>query len=249
MTCDEVRDLLPEHLLGTLEGPEDLEVRRHLRGCSACREERMKLEEGVSALSRAVHDEQPPEELRDRVLRTLDEEWEETGRVPATPGASPRRARDRSPWRAVAAAAAVILIVGSLAFGFTQTRRASLATTDASSYQTLLTALGGKEFRIGAIHPAPGSTMHGQVLIYDGDPTGDWSSWAIVFAKAPGYEGPATATLLSSDGDSRALPTIQLEHGEGHAWLVTYDDLTAFDRLTITSQSGQVMATAAIEQA
>ena len=34
MTCDEVRELLPEHLLGTLEGPEDLEVRRHLRGYS-----------------------------------------------------------------------------------------------------------------------------------------------------------------------------------------------------------------------
>ena len=37
MTCDEVRELLPEHLLGALEGPEDLEVRRHLRGCSTCR--------------------------------------------------------------------------------------------------------------------------------------------------------------------------------------------------------------------
>ena len=37
MTCDEVRDLLPEHLLGTLEGPEDLEVRLHLRGCVAYR--------------------------------------------------------------------------------------------------------------------------------------------------------------------------------------------------------------------
>ena len=49
MTCDEVRELLPEHLLGTLEGPEDLEVRRHLRGCASCRDERMKLEEGVSA--------------------------------------------------------------------------------------------------------------------------------------------------------------------------------------------------------
>jgi hypothetical protein len=31
--------------------------------------------------------------------------------------------------------------------------------------------------------------------------------------------------------------------------LVTYDDLTTYDRLTITSPSGQVMATAAIEHA
>ena len=85
MTCDQIRELLPEHLLGSLEGSEDLEVRRHLRGCVACRDERMKLEEGVSALSRAVHDQEPPPELRDRVLGTLSEEWEESGRAPATP--------------------------------------------------------------------------------------------------------------------------------------------------------------------
>jgi anti-sigma factor RsiW len=75
MTCDEVRELLPEQLLGTLEGPEDLEVRRHLRGCSTCREERMKLEDGVAALSRAVHDQEAGMERRLRaglvVLRDL----------------------------------------------------------------------------------------------------------------------------------------------------------------------------------
>src|SRR5436309_5859506 len=126
MTCDEVRELLPEHLLGTLEGPEDLEVRRHLRGCSTCREERMKLEDGVAALSRAVHDQEPPADLRDRVLRTLDEEWEETRRTSATA----QRRRDRSPWRAVAAAAVIVLIAGSVAYGATQARRASVASAD-----------------------------------------------------------------------------------------------------------------------
>ena len=30
MMCDQIRELLPEHLLGTLEGPEDLEVRQQL---------------------------------------------------------------------------------------------------------------------------------------------------------------------------------------------------------------------------
>jgi hypothetical protein len=249
MTCDEVRDLLPEHLLGTLEGPEDLEVRRHLRGCAACREELMKLEEGVSALSRAVHDQEPPAELRDRVRRTLGEEWEEAGRVPATSAPSPRIGRDRSPWRAVAAAAAVILIVGSVAFGFAQAHRASVATAGAQSYQNLLDALGGKEFRIGELHPAPGSAVHGQVLLYDGDPERGWSSWGIVFAKVPGYAGEATATLLAPNGDSLALGSLHIEDGEGTAWLVTHDDITEYDRLTITSPSGQVMATAAIGQA
>jgi hypothetical protein len=246
MTCDEVRELLPEHLLGTLEGADDLEVRRHLRGCAACREELMKLEEGVSALSRAVHDQEPPAELRERVTRTLEQEWEESGRVPATPAAAPRGDRHRSPWRAMAVAAAVILLVGSVAFGSAQARRASLAAAQAHSYETLLTALGGKDFRIGELRPAEGSTMHGQVLIYDGDPSGDWASWVVVLTKAPGYSGSATATLLASDGRSRALPTMKFEDGEGHAWLVAYADLTGFDRLTVTSPSGDVMATAGI---
>ena len=248
MTCDEVRELLPEHLLGTLEGPEDLEVRRHLRGCAACRDERMKLEEGVSALSRAVHDQEPPSELRDRVLGTLGEEWEETGRVPTTSVSSRGAGRERLRWRAFAAAA-LIFVVGSIAFGFAQGHRASLATTDAQSYRNLLTALGGKDFRIGELRPAEGSAMRGQVLIYDGDPSGDWSSWAIVFAKVPGYTGSATATLLSPLGESRALPAIEFEEGDGKTWLVTYADLTRFNSLAVTSSTGQVLATAAIEHA
>ena len=91
--------------------------------------------------------------------------------------------------------------------------------------------------------------MQGQVVIYDGDPSGDWSSWAIVFAKVPGYTGSATATLLSSDGESLALPPIEFREGDGDTLLVTYADLTRFDRVTVTSRTGQVLATAAINDA
>jgi hypothetical protein len=150
----------------------------------------------------------------------------------------------------------MILIVGSVAFGFAQahraslaTDRASLATAGAQSYQNLLDALGGKEFRIGELHPAPGSAVHGQVLLYDGDPERGWSSWGIVFAKVPGYAGEATATLLAANGDSLELGPLHIEDGEGTAWLVTHDDITEYDRLTITSPSGQVMANAAIDPA
>jgi hypothetical protein len=53
--------------------------------------------------------------------------------------------------------------------------------------------------------------------------------------------------LLSPDGESRALPPIEFQEGDGKAWLVTYADLTRFDSLTVTSPTGQVLATAAIE--
>ncbi len=245
MTCDEVRELLPEHLLGTLEGPEDLEVRRHLRGCSTCREERMKLEDGVAALSRAVHDQQPPADLRDRVLRTLGEEWHDAAPLPVTP----RRRRDRSPWRAIAAAAVVALIAGSLAYGAAQAHTASVATADATSYTSLLTTLGGKEFSVGELHPTGGSSFDGRVLVYEGDASKGWSSWAIVFVKAPGYTGDATATLIGADGQALALPPLRISDGEAHTWLVTGDDLSGYDRLTITTPDGNVVATGAIHPA
>jgi anti-sigma factor RsiW len=248
MTHDEIRELLPEHLLGTLEGPEDLEVRRHLRGCAPCREERMRLEEGVSALSRAVHDQEPPEELRGRVLRILGEEWEEDGRVPATPVPA-ARGRGRSPWRTLAVAAAVVVLVASVGFGLAESHRATGAEAAAASYTHLLQALGGREFRIGELVPAPGSTVHGQVLVYDGDPSHGWASWAVVFAKVPDYKGEAFATLSGAGGESLDLGPLHIENGEGTSWLVTHDDLTEYDRLTITSPSGQTLANAPIEQA
>ena len=245
MTCDEVRELLPEHLLGTLEGPEDLEVRRHLRGCSACREERMKLEDGVAALSRAMHDQEPPADLRARVLRMLDEEWEDVGHPPATA----QRRRDRSPWRAVAAAAVVVLLAGSVAYGTTQAHRASVATADATSYTDLLKALGGKEFSVGALHPTGGSSFDGRVLVYEGNASKGWSSWAIVFVKASSYTGEATATLIGTDGQALVLPPLRVSDGEAHTWLVTGDDLSGYDRLTITTPDGNVVATGAIHPA
>lgn len=205
----------------------------------------MKLEDGVATLSRAVHDREPPADLRGRVLRTLDEEWEDAGRSPA----ATQRSRDRSPWRAVAAAAVVVLIAASVAYGATQAHRASVATADATSYTSLLTTLGGKEFSIGQLHPTGGSSFDGRVLVYEGDASKGWSSWAIVFVKSPGYSGDATATLIGTDGQALALPPLRVSDGEAHTWLVTGDDLSGYDRLTITTPDGTVVATGAIHPA
>ena len=74
MTCEQVRELLPEHLLGSLDDDADSRVEHHLRGCTDCRAEQLRLEDGVAALSYATHEAEPPEELRDHVLAVLDEE-------------------------------------------------------------------------------------------------------------------------------------------------------------------------------
>ena len=250
MTCDEVRELLPEHLLGTLDGPASLEVRRHLRGCAACREELLRLEEGVAALSRAAHDQEPPEELERKVLATLRDEWRDVVDVRTADdrAAAPSGRRSRAPWLAVAAAVALVLAAGSILWGAGQAHRADIAEAGAASYNNLLETLGGKDFRVGKLQPAADAKITGQVLLYDGDPTANWYSWGVLLVHASRDITSATATLLAPSGKTQALPPLEFEKGEAHGWIVS-EDLSAFDRLTITAADGSVLATARIDAA
>ena len=239
MTCDEVRELLPEHLLDTLDGPEDLEVRRHLRGCAGCRTEMTALAEGVAWFAHAAHDRTPPEELHDRVMSTLEQEWGDA----ATERRDPRRMR----W--VGRAAAIVAIVATLGWGLSQTHRASVAAADAESYARLLTTLGGKEFRIGTLHSQVAHPVDGSVVLYDSH---EGQSWGIVLVRAPGVSGKAVVTLSSSAGGSATIDAGTLEFqpdGDAATWLVTSGDLTPFDHVTITAENGTVLATAEIEMA
>jgi len=246
MTHEQVRDLLAEHLLGSLDETADARLRRHLRGCGECRAERMRLEEGVAALSHATHETPPPDHLRERVLDVLREEWEPGGR-PASPGGPPARVAPR--WRWIAAAAAAILLTGSLAWGATQSRRADNLAADAGSYQALLDTLGGREFRLGEIHASAGAGITGTVLLYDGEWAQHWNSWGLVLARGPAELTDARVMLVGEGGLSRELPPLRFRDGEASSWLVTHDDLIGYDELVITSRDGTVLANARITAA
>jgi hypothetical protein len=250
MRCEEVRPLLPEHLLGTLEDPDAFEVRRHLRGCAGCRDERLRLEEGVSALSRAAHDQEPPAELERKVLATLQDEWRDVVVIRDSDDRAARATgrRWRSTWLAVAAAAAVVLVAGSVVFGAAQMHRANVAQADAASYNNLLRTLGGKDFRVGTLQPAGYAQVAGQVVLYEGDPSAGWHSWGILLVHAPSEISSATATLIDPNGRTQALPPLRFENGEAHSWIVS-DGLGRYDRLTITAGDGTVLATARIGEA
>jgi hypothetical protein len=247
MTCEQVRDLLPEHLLGSLDGDADARVEHHLRGCTDCRAERLRLEDGVATLAYATHETAPPEELRDHVLAVLDDEWHagEDG-APADTNVVPMRRRSTMAWLAVAAA--VILIAGSLGFAISQGQHAARVSADAASYQSLLSTLGGKEFRLGQLESTNGTGVNGKVILYDGDPKQGWNSWGIVLAHGPAELTDARAVLVGPDGKSMELPPLKFSNGEGSTWLVTHEDLTDYDELVITSH-GDVLANARIAEA
>ena len=238
MTCDEVRELLPEHLLGTLDGPEDLEVRRHLRGCAGCRTEMTALSEGVEWFARAAHDRTPPPELHDRVMTTLEREWRDTDAE-----------HPDAPARWIGRAAAVVAVAVTLGWGLSQMHRANVSAEDAESYRTVLATLGGKEFRVGTLDAHVAHPFEGSVILYDSH---EGQSWGIVLVRAPGVSGTATVTLSSTDGSGAGRTTIDagtLEFqpdGDAATWLVTSSDLTPFDRVTIRAEDGTVLATADI---
>lgn len=238
MTCDEVRELLPEHLLGSLEGPEDLEVRRHLRGCASCRVDMVGLADGVASFALAAHDRPPPPGLHDRVMTTLDEEWQTEGEQAIQP-------RSRA-W--MGKAAAVVAIVAALGWGASQTHRATLVAADAQSYSRLLTSLGGKEFRIGELHARSGGPVFdGSVVLYDSD---QGQSWGIVLVRAPGTTGEAAVTLSTDDGRTIHVGTLKFQtDGDAATWLVTSGDLTPFTHVTITADDGTALAAADIHLA
>jgi predicted anti-sigma-YlaC factor YlaD len=234
MTCEEARGLLPEHVLGTLEGPDDLEVRRHLRGCASCRAEADGLGEGLVLFSRASHDRRPPAELRERVLTVLEEEWRDT----------PQDRSSSTRWKKLAAVAA--LIAGLSVFSGVQTFRASEFQQGSTSYRNILDALGGKDFRVGnLVAGSKGINVTGNIILYDAHTN---QSWGLLIVHAPGYSGTATATLTSNDGHIIRLKPMAFDaSGDASTYLVSTASLQSYASLTVYSSDGSVMATATIQ--
>lgn len=235
MRCDEVREQLAEHLLGTLGEPADAEVRRHLRGCASCRTEMAALAEGVSTFAAAAHDLEPPSELRDRALTVLQQDWAEEA-----PDAPAGRSTSWI-WRAAAVAA----LVASLVWGGFATVRASRSEESAEKYEALLGVLGGEDVRVGELRAAGSQELQGSAVIYDSKVG---QSWVLVLVRAPGWEGTANVTLVAGD---RTIDLHEMDFGpggEGSTWLVTASDLTGFDRVNIWDESG-LLASASVRHA
>jgi predicted anti-sigma-YlaC factor YlaD len=245
MRCEEVRELLPDHALGTLDDVTAAAVRRHLRGCGACRSDALALDRGVAMFAAAAHDVTPPPDLHERVMTVLHEEWAESERE-APPAR--RRIRGLVPW--LATAAAVVALAGALAWGgvtssaLGRQREIAAANVDAASqYRAFLHTLGGKEVRVGTFHATGAVQIEGSAILYDSD---EHQSWGLVLVTVPAYHGTIGVTLVSSSGRTMELPRpVFLEdNGQGEDWLVTSADISSFHQVRLTGADGQVLATA-----
>jgi anti-sigma factor RsiW len=99
MTCTEVREQVPEYVLGTLDGAARATVAAHLLGCPACRAEAESVARATDALWALAPEAEPPAGFESRVLRAV----------------APRRSRRPARWAAALAAAAALVLTGFLA--------------------------------------------------------------------------------------------------------------------------------------
>ena len=230
MNCDAVREQLGEHVLGTLDPGADAEIRRHLRGCMGCRQELGALEEGMSTFARAAHQVDPPPALKERVLGVLEEEQQE---------APSSLRRKQYPVRRIAlAAAAFVVLAGSVSVAAIEFQRAQHEHSLAAGYTNLLKVLGGKDVRVGTLHPATTQDVRGSVIMYDSDVG---QSWILVLVRSPGATGSANVTVSSPKREIELHP-LTFASGEASPWLVTGSDISRFNKVRIVAESGQLLA-------
>jgi hypothetical protein len=242
VSCDVVREQLPDFTLGTLTTVEDASIRRHLRGCATCRADAEKLDHGMALFASAAHESDPPAELEGRVMRVLAEEWHAEPDRPRRPSAAP------TGWRRplIPLAAAFVLFAGALGWGVVNQVRASHAHADAAALRDFLDTLGGKDVRVGTLHPESNTPLQGSFVIYDGS-EGRGESWVLVLVRAPGFSGPARVTLLSHTARPIPIrPIVVEDDGEGWTALFTNADLSGYDMIRLVSPDGRPLATGAV---
>ena len=168
--------------------PDELDVRRHLRGCGACRRELEALHEGLGVFGSTLERPAPPE-LRDRVPPVLAEEWTEE---------PPKRGRALSPrtWR-VAVAASLALAFVAAAFGADPARSRTGGAEDATSYRTVLATLGGTGFKVGTLDAATATPVEGSVVAYESSHD---QSFVVVFVRTPELTGSGSLLVSRTTG-------------------------------------------------
>lgn len=127
MTHDEIRDSLPGYALHALAPDELRDVEAHLATCAECRRELAVFAEAAAPLAAGFAQAEPPAALRGRVLDAIQPRRRTGGRGPG--------------WMvALAAAAAVIVVLGGIALSLEQRLTALTARVESETQALALLA-------------------------------------------------------------------------------------------------------------
>lgn len=236
-TCADVRDRLPDFVLGALIDQEERLVSRHLEWCAGCRKELAELEEGVAAVGLALEPVAPPMELEQKVLE----------RVSEAAGAS---ARERRRFRIVTAIAVLATFFGIASLGWAAVvsgrlerlqNDAAAAESQAAVLRGLLDTLGGQQILPARLSPTEGHQGGGQAIVYrSAEQNADWVL-VIAGGLAPA-RGPYQASLVHGSGIEVPLGELYAaSDGRVFAYRLLRQDLTGFERVIVTDRQGRVV--------
>jgi hypothetical protein len=233
MDCGEVRDLLPEYVLGTLDRSSKARVDRHLAWCAGCRKEAGELAEGAAAVALELPSVEPPPDLEEMVV----------GRVRDGESGPPRR---RAVVLAVAVAAA--LASASIGWGLGLAGRARPADPRHSardaiqaleSFQDFLVYVwGGGAVETARLRPVGGGPAGGRATLYDSaEQEGDFL--VIVVGGLRVDRGPYTVILRSGGPRMEAATLEELGRGQMGAIQEFATEVSGFGSLVVEDAAGR----------
>jgi hypothetical protein len=221
--CADVRDLLPELALGSLDGATRADVLAHVNRCSSCRAEARALADVVDGLSALAPEVEPPSGFADGVLDAMRAEQA----YPVAPAPMPRRWRTRH--LLVAAVVAALVGVG-----------ASVAVVATRHEPSKDVALNARTLRVAPMLDTTNHTL-GQAYVSTGaDP---WVLVDVTYMLDKGDHfrlvGADASGWIADIGPLRSMQG-------GWAWAGRVDKVSSFTELRVVDENGTVVCRATL---
>jgi hypothetical protein len=222
MSCEEVRDMAPEFVLGVAGGDDRARILDHISACEDCRRLVREMSAVADELLLLAPDHEPPLGFENSVVRNLSSVRDVSG------VRAPRRR-----WLvAVAAALAGVLVgAGALWFVTGPDRRVG------AYYRGVLERADGEYFTSRELWDSAGNRA-GVVFAYEGHP-----SWLFMVVEKEGVTGEFTCYAEMEDGRSMSLGTFALS-GDKRTWGAGMDQsIHDLDRVKLDGTSEDLVAT------
>jgi Putative zinc-finger len=241
VTCVEVKEQLPDHVVGSLSAIEGRRIDRHLARCAECRWERAALEEGMMAIAFAQPPVDPPPNLGERIV----------SRVMA---ARAERPASSSHVRALAAAtmAAVLVAVGALGWAMAERGQVNVVkeqqVENVKQLTEALQAVGARPYRADLLPARQNKKGFGSVAIYSANRVNDFILVGVVLPddNAPPY------TVKAMDPNGRVLSRGALSKTNNGDWVFyesTKANLSRAISVSVLDRSGRAVMVGSIRPA
>lgn len=238
MDCPAVRELLAEHVLGTLDEDRRRFVDRHLEWCAGCRKEMAELAEGATVAASALAPAEPPPELEDRVVAAIVD-------------AASRRERRRRPRLGLAAAGVAALVaVGAFSLAMATAGRVSELQQSAASAEDraerfekvlvgiLMEADDGRILSADLVGIG-GAAGGGRGILFD-SPGG--TDWALVITGGLSPENGPYHAYLTTGGQRQRLGRLsESSPGEMAAYRIFSRDVSGAHWISVRNGSGDTV--------